>query len=250
MEGRTHLRTCPLCEAMCGLAVHTDGDRVTAVRPDPDDVWSRGYVCPKGTTLGALHHDPDRIRVPMVREGNRWRDVGWDEALARCEDLLGGVLATHGKQAVTAYIGNPTAHSIHLSRYVGLFMGLAQLPTLYSAGTVDQWPKNVACMLMYGGMWWIPTPDVRRTHYWVIMGGNPEASQVACSRVPTCSARSMRFAGAGAKRSSSIHGAPARPRRRTSGSRSSPAPTRRSCWRSATSSSPTASCGSAISPAV
>jgi anaerobic selenocysteine-containing dehydrogenase len=177
MEGRTHLRTCPLCEAMCGLAVHTDGDRVTAVRPDPDDVWSRGYVCPKGTTLGALHHDPDRIRVPMVREGNRWRDVGWDEALARCEDLLGGVLATHGKQAVTAYIGNPTAHSIHLSRYVGLFMGLAQLPTLYSAGTVDQWPKNVACMLMYGGMWWIPTPDVRRTHYWVIMGGNPEASQ-------------------------------------------------------------------------
>jgi anaerobic selenocysteine-containing dehydrogenase len=162
---------------MCGLVVHTDGGRVTAVRPDPDDVWSRGYVCPKGTTLGALHHDPDRIRVPMVREGNRWREVGWDEAFARCEDLLGSVLATHGKQAVTAYIGNPTAHSIHLSRYVGLFMGLAQLPTLYSAGTVDQWPKNVVCMLMYGGMWWIPTPDVRRTHYWVIMGGNPEASQ-------------------------------------------------------------------------
>src|SRR5262245_6461061 len=186
MEARTHLRTCPLCEAMCGLAVHTAGDRVTAVRPDPDDVWSRGYVCPKGTTLGALHHDPDRIRVPMVRDGNRWREVGWDEAFARCEELIGGVLAKHGKQAVTAYIGNPTAHSIHLSRYVGLFLGLAQLPTLYSAGTVDQWPKNVACMLMYGSMWWIPTPDVHRTQYWVVMGGNPQASQgslLACPDV-------------------------------------------------------------------
>ncbi len=171
---------------MCGLEVQTEGDRVVAIRPDHDDVWSKGFICPKGTTLGALHHDPDRIRVPMVREGTRWREVGWKEAFARCEELIGGVLAKHGKEAVTAYIGNPTAHSIHLSRYVGLFMGLSQLPTLYSAGTVDQWPKNVSSMLMYGSMWWIPTPDIQRTQYWVVMGGNPQASQgslLACPDV-------------------------------------------------------------------
>jgi anaerobic selenocysteine-containing dehydrogenase len=162
---------------MCGLEVHVDGDRVVAVRPDDADVWSRGYVCPKGAMLGELHHDPDRLRAPLVREGATWREVGWPEAFARCEQLLRPVLARHGKQAVTTYIGNPTAHSFHLSRYVGLFIGLSQLPTLYSAGTVDQWPKNVACMLMYGSMWWIPTPDVQRTHYWVVMGGNPQASQ-------------------------------------------------------------------------
>jgi anaerobic selenocysteine-containing dehydrogenase len=186
MATTTHLRTCPLCEAMCGLEVQVDGERVVSVRPDADDIWSKGYVCPKGAMLGALHHDPDRIRRPMIREGTTWREVGWDEAFARCETLLRAVLDRHGKQAVTAYIGNPTAHSIHLSRYVGLFIGLAQLPTLYSAGTVDQWPKNVACMLMYGGMWWIPTPDIQRTQYWVIMGGNPEASQgslLACPDV-------------------------------------------------------------------
>jgi anaerobic selenocysteine-containing dehydrogenase len=162
---------------MCGLEVHVDGDRVVAVRPDDADVWSRGYVCPKGAMLGELHHDPDRLRAPLVREGTTWREVGWSEAFARCEALLRPVLARHGKQAVTTYIGNPTAHGFHLSRYVGLLIGLAQLPTLYSAGTVDQWPKNVACMLMYGSMWWIPTPDVQRTHYWVVMGGNPQASQ-------------------------------------------------------------------------
>jgi anaerobic selenocysteine-containing dehydrogenase len=122
----------------------------------------------------------------MVRDGNRWREVGWDEALARCEELLGDILARDGKRAITTYIGNPTAHSLHLSRYVGLFIGLAQLPTLYSAGTVDQWPKNVACMLMYGSMWWIPTPDIQRTHYWLVMGANPQASQgslLACPDV-------------------------------------------------------------------
>src|SRR6185436_2723968 len=42
---------------------------------------------------------------------------------------------------------------------------------------VDQWPKNVSSMLMYGGMWSIPTPDIQRTQYWVIMVGNPQASQ-------------------------------------------------------------------------
>jgi len=172
-----HHRTCPLCEAMCGLEVQVQGERVVAIRPDESDVWSRGFICPKGTTLGDLHHSPDRVRAPMLREGERWREVSWNEAFARCEELLAGVLERHGKQAVTCYIGNPTAHGFHLSRYVGLFIGMAQLPTLYSAGTVDQWPKNLTSMLMYGGMWTIPTPDIQRTHYWMILGGNPQASQ-------------------------------------------------------------------------
>src|SRR5262249_57726305 len=69
---------------------------------------------------------------------------------------------------------------------VELLSGFSQLPTVYSAGTVDQWPKNVACMLMYGSMWWIPTADIQRTQYWVVMGGNPQASQgslLACPDV-------------------------------------------------------------------
>jgi anaerobic selenocysteine-containing dehydrogenase len=177
MTATVHHRTCPLCEAMCGLEVQVEDDRVKLIRADRDDVWSKGYLCPKGTTLGHLHHDPDRIREPMVRDGDTWREVTWDEAFARCEELLRPVIEQHGKDAVTCYIGNPTAHNFSLARYVGLFMGLSQLPVVYSAGTVDQWPKNVTSMLMYGHMWWIPTPDVPRTDHWVIMGGNPQASQ-------------------------------------------------------------------------
>jgi anaerobic selenocysteine-containing dehydrogenase len=177
VERDVRYRTCPLCEAMCGLELEIEGDRVTRVRPDDADVWSKGYVCPKGATIPALHADPDRLRVPLVRDGATWREATWDEAFRRCAELLGGVLARHGRSAVSCYIGNPTAHNFSLARYVGLFMGLSQLPVVYSAGTVDQWPKNVSCMLMYGHMWWIPTPDVPRTQYWMILGGNPQASQ-------------------------------------------------------------------------
>jgi anaerobic selenocysteine-containing dehydrogenase len=162
---------------MCGLDVRVEDARVTLIRPNRDDVWSKGFICPKGTALGHLHDDPDRVRVPMVRDDSRWREVSWDEAFARCTELLQGVIDRHGKGAVTAYIGNPTAHNFSLSRYVPTFIAIADLAQTYSAGTVDQWPKNVTCLLMFGGMWAFPIPDVARTQYLVVMGANPHASQ-------------------------------------------------------------------------
>jgi anaerobic selenocysteine-containing dehydrogenase len=172
-----HIRTCHLCEAMCGLRVTVEEGRVTRIRGNEEDVWSRGYLCPKGTTLGHLHHDPDRLRRPQVRNGDAWREVGWDEAFDEVERRLRPVIERHGVDAVTTYVGNPTAHNFSLSRYVGAFLPLSGIPRLYSAGTVDQWPKNLAVALLYGGMWTIPTPDLDRTDHLVVMGANPHASQ-------------------------------------------------------------------------
>ena len=172
----THLRTCPLCEAMCGLEIETEGEQVVRIRGDRDDVWSKGFLCAKGASLGQLHHDPDRIRVPMVREGTEWREVTWPEAFARCEELLGEVVAEHGKDAVTVYLGNPNVHSYSLSRYSGAVPGLGGLKVTWSAGTVDQWPKNLVCAQLFGNAWRIPIPDVARTDLLVIMGANPQAS--------------------------------------------------------------------------
>ena len=172
---RVHVRTCPLCECMCGLEVHLDtDDSVKVIRGRKDDVWSKGYLCPKGTTLGHLHDDPDRVRRPLVREGDAFREVTWAEAFARCEELLHGVRERHGVAAMTAFVGNPVGHSFSLGRYGALLF--SKFPHIYSSGTVDQWPKNVACALMYGNMWKIPTPDLTRTDHLVVMGGNPQAS--------------------------------------------------------------------------
>jgi anaerobic selenocysteine-containing dehydrogenase len=174
---RTHLRTCPLCEAMCGLEIQTTGLQVTRVRGDRNDVWSKGYLCPKGASLGHLHHDPDRLRAPMVRDGEEWREVTWEEAFARCEELLHPIIQEHGIKAVTAYIGNPAVHNYSLSRYTGAVAGIPRMPVVWSAGTVDQWPKNVACAQLFGNPWSLPIPDVHRTDLFIVMGANPHASQ-------------------------------------------------------------------------
>ena len=162
---------------MCGLRIETSGDRVIGVRGDPDDVWSKGYLCPKGASLAELHHDPDRLRAPMVREGDQWREVSWDEAFARCEELIRPILDEDGIRAITAYIGNPAVHNYSLSRYTGAVAGIPRMPVIWSAGTVDQWPKNLACAELFGNPWSIPIPDVQRTDLFVVMGANPAASQ-------------------------------------------------------------------------
>ncbi len=179
-----HLRTCSLCEAMCGLEISVEGGRVSGIRPDREDVWSRGYICPKGVALGDLHHDPDRLRRPLVRDGNTWREVGWREAFSEVERRMHAVVGRDGIDAVAAYIGNPTAHNFSLSRYAGAFVPLSGITKLYSAGTVDQWPKNVVGALMYGGMWTIPVPDIDRTAHMLILGANPSASQGSLMATP------------------------------------------------------------------
>ena len=182
-DGR-HIRTCPLCEAMCGLEIRVEDGRVASIRGNRDDVWSRGHLCPKGVSLGAVHHDPDRIRRPMIKVDGRWQEVSWDRAFRRCTELLTPVIEKYGIGAVTAYTGNPLAHSFSLARYAGVLMGMSGIPVTYSPGTVDQWPKNLSSHLMYGLWWNFPVPDIERTDLMVIMGANPAASQGSLLAAP------------------------------------------------------------------
>ncbi|HZQ32858.1 MAG TPA: molybdopterin-dependent oxidoreductase [Mycobacterium sp.] len=182
-DGR-HLYTCPLCEAMCGLEIQVEHGRVTHIRGNKDDTWSHGHICPKGASLGALHHDPDRIRRPLVKVDGQWREASWEQAFRRCTELLKPVIDKHGIAAVSAYIGNPSAHNFSLGRYIGVLLGLSGVPVSYSSGTVDQWPKNLTSHLMYAGWWTIPVPDIERTDLLVVMGANPASSQGSLLAAP------------------------------------------------------------------
>jgi anaerobic selenocysteine-containing dehydrogenase len=169
---------------MCGLEIHVEDGRVARVRANRQDRWSRGHICPKGAALGELHHDPDRIRRPLIKSGGQWTEVDWEAAFRRCTELLTPVINKYGIRAVTAYTGNPLAHSFSLARYAGILLGMSGMPVTYSPGTVDQWPKNLSSHLMYGRWWNFPVPDIERTDLLVIMGANPAASQGSLLAAP------------------------------------------------------------------
>ncbi|MBJ7445880.1 MAG: molybdopterin-dependent oxidoreductase, partial [Sphingobium sp.] len=176
-EIRPHQRTCPLCEGMCGIDVSVDGDQVTMVRPNKANVWSRGHICPKGTTLGDLHHDPDRLRTPMIREGTQWRAASWEEAFAHADRLARGVREKYGQSAFASFGGNMSGKGFASGRYMMLLYRLARFAQSYSSSSVDQLPKNVSSFLLYGNMWRIPIPDIDRTDLFVILGANPAESK-------------------------------------------------------------------------
>jgi anaerobic selenocysteine-containing dehydrogenase len=186
---RTAYRTCPLCEAGCGLEISVvrgdDGtERVGRIRGDVDDVFSKGFICPKGSTLRQLHEDPDRLRRPLVRRDGVHVEVSWDEAWSVVERGLTGVIERHGRESLAVYLGNPTAHSLSamtFSRAVLTGMGTRNR---YSASTVDQMPRHVAAGYVFGSPVAIPVPDLDRTDHLVILGANPYASNGSVCTAP------------------------------------------------------------------
>jgi anaerobic selenocysteine-containing dehydrogenase len=184
MDERTSFRTCPLCEATCGLAITTRGSEVTGIRGDDDDVLSHGYICPKGPALAALHTDPDRLRSPMVRRGSTWHDVSWDDAFAEIDRHLPRILKDHGRDAVGVYLGNPSAHNLQLLLYPRALLRALGTRNVYSASTVDQMPKQVSAGLMFGTALSVPVPDLDRTEYLLILGADPVVSNGSLLTAP------------------------------------------------------------------
>jgi anaerobic selenocysteine-containing dehydrogenase len=171
--------TCNLCEALCGLNVTVDNNRVTEIRPDPDDVFSRGHICPKGAALRDVLEDPDRLRTPVRRAPNSksgWEPISWDEAFAEVGARLRAIRAEHGKDAVALYIGNPTVHSHRASLGSQALAAALGTRNKYDANSQDSNPKLFACMQVYGDGLSISIPDVDRTDFMLILGGNPAAS--------------------------------------------------------------------------
>jgi anaerobic selenocysteine-containing dehydrogenase len=189
MDERTHFRTCPLCEATCGLAITTRGREITGIRGDDDDVFSHGYICPKGPALAGLDDDPDRLRTPMVRRGSTWHEVSWADAFAEIDRHLPRIIAERGRDAVAVYMGNPSAHNLPLMLYPRMLLRALGTRNVFSASTVDQMPKQVSAGLMFGTALTVPVPDVDRTQYLLILGADPMVSNGSLLTAPDMKGR-------------------------------------------------------------
>ena len=183
-DTRTAYRVCPLCEATCGLELTIDGESITHVRGDREHVFSKGFICPKGAAFGELVADPDRLRRPLIREGETWREVDWPEAFAAVEAGLVPIIREHGNDAVAAYIGNPSVHTMAGGQFLIPFLRALKTRNNYTAATVDQMPKHVSCGYMFGDPLLMPVPDVDRTDFMLILGANPWESNGSLATAP------------------------------------------------------------------
>jgi anaerobic selenocysteine-containing dehydrogenase len=192
--------TCPLCEATCGLELTLSDDGVDRIRGDADDVFSHGFICPKGASLKELHEDPDRLRTPLVRDATgELRPASWDEAFGEIDRRLGAIWDEHGRQALGIYIGNPSAHNFSVLTYGRVLVKALQTRNIFSASTVDQYPKQMASALLFGSGATVAVPDVDRTDHLLILGANPLASNGSLLTAPDMRGRLRAIRARGGK---------------------------------------------------
>ncbi|MFD4913704.1 molybdopterin oxidoreductase family protein [Streptomyces virginiae] len=181
---RTALRICPLCEATCGLTLTLGDGVVTGARGDREDVFSRGFVCPKGAAFGALDSDPDRLRGPLVRRDGRLREATWEEAFDAIAAAVPAQVQEYGPQSVGVVLGNPNVHTMAGALYPPLLLKSLGTRNLFTASTLDQMPKHVSSGLLFGDPFAIPVPDLDRTDFLLLLGANPVESNGSLCTAP------------------------------------------------------------------
>ena len=181
----THFRTCPFCEATCGIEVTMDGSEPVGVRGDAEDVLSHGFLCPKATGLEQLQRDPDRLRTPLIKQADgSFAETTWEEALKEIDDRLSPILSENGRDSVAVYIGNPNAHNLSALLYGPVWLRALGSKNVFTASTVDQMPKHLSAGLMFGAPLSIPVPDLDRTQHLLILGANPLVSNGSLLTAP------------------------------------------------------------------
>jgi anaerobic selenocysteine-containing dehydrogenase len=179
-----HYSTCTLCEAMCGIEVTTIDREILSIVGDKKNPFSEGHVCPKAMALKDLYDDPDRIKMPLERTADGWREISWEEALDKAANGLFETQQKHGVESVATYLGNPNAHNMGSILFGPYFYRALKSHNRYSATSVDQLPHHIVSRQLFGHQSQIPIPDIDHTQYFMIIGGNPLASNGSIMTVP------------------------------------------------------------------
>jgi len=188
-EQQLHYSTCTLCEAMCGIKVATKGRQILSIKGDKDNPFSQGHICPKASALKDLYDDPDRLKRPVKRVGDNWQEITWEDAFDLVANKLHGIQQEHGEDGVGVYLGNPNAHNMGSILFGPYFYRALKTHNRYSATSVDQLPHHIISRRLFGHMSQIPIPDIDHTQHFMIIGGNPLASNGSIMTVPNVKKR-------------------------------------------------------------
>jgi anaerobic selenocysteine-containing dehydrogenase len=166
------------------LEIEFEASEIFSIRGDKQDPLSRGHFCPKALALKDVQNDPDRLRHPVKRFGDQWREITWDEAFDLVVDNLVAIRSQYGPNSIGIYLGNPCVHNYGMLTHGSHFFGPLKTRNRFSATSLDQLPHHLVSYQMYGHQMLIPIPDIDQTDYFLMIGGNPVASNGSIMTVP------------------------------------------------------------------
>jgi len=199
-ELKKHYRTCNLCEAMCGIEITYRDKEIKSIKGDPKDPLSEGHICPKAIALQDIYNDPDRLKTPLrKKETGEWEEISWDVAYEEISTKIKSIQKEFGVNAVGSYLGNPNAHNFGNGVFLPLYLKALGTNNRYSSASADQLPHHFASNFMFGHGLIMPIPDIDRTDFMLIIGGNPMVSNGSMMTAPNFSKRMKRIQERGGK---------------------------------------------------
>ena len=95
---RTHT-ACTQCAVGCALNVDERYGDVARTMSDPDDTVSDGWLCDRGRYNIAFYSDARRVTSPLLRHGDEFVQIGWDDAIELWAKHLREATAAGGSAA-------------------------------------------------------------------------------------------------------------------------------------------------------
>jgi anaerobic selenocysteine-containing dehydrogenase len=184
---------CRICNAMCGIVVTLEGDRVVRVRGDAEHPLSRGYTCPKGRALPSFHHDPRRLDRPSIGG----REIAWDTMLDDLTERVRGTLEATGPDGIAMYLASGSAFDSAGRRAAERFLRVLGSAQKYTATTIDTPSKPLVAELVGGWSGLTPIWDDERSTLLVLIGGNPVVSHGHSNAMPDPVSRLRRHRAGG-----------------------------------------------------
>ena len=167
--------SCVLCAQNCGLEVIVEGSKILKVRADRESPRSQGFICRKGANIAYFQNNPERLKYPLKRVGNRFEQISWKQALDEIAARIKEIQKSHGPRSI-AYMGGG-GQGCH-------FQSLFGVPLLRGLGSHNHYS---ALAQEHTGLFWVEgkaygrqnmhtSPDVGGSDFFVCWGSNPMVS--------------------------------------------------------------------------
>jgi len=164
---------CQMCTMKCGLDVTVKDGRILKIEGMREHPINQGRLCAKGLASAQLTTDPQRLKTPLKRVGERgsgnWKRISWNQALDEIAEKLLAIRDKFGPEYVAYYRGQAPGWTTNWN-YVIRFMNSWGSPNISSHSHLCHTPRAVAHRATFGGF---PEPDYEHTNCILLFGYNP-----------------------------------------------------------------------------
>ncbi|GAV24165.1 molybdopterin oxidoreductase [Carboxydothermus islandicus] len=155
---------CEMCGTKCGIIVKVKNGRVVKIEGNKEHPNGKGKICARGNAGMKLLYDPDRLKQPLKKEGDKFVPISWEQAFKEIGEKLKEIKAKYGPEALVWSTHPELAYD-----YEVIFNLAFGSPNLTSHAPTCYSPRNVAYKAMYGE---VPTVDYGNVKYYISCGRN------------------------------------------------------------------------------